>query len=62
MAVMNDIDRFHLVSDVVDRVPTLGSRAAYVKQHMREALSDHREYIRRHGDDMPDIRDWVWPY
>jgi xylulose-5-phosphate/fructose-6-phosphate phosphoketolase len=62
MAVMNDIDRFHLVSDVVDRVPSLGSRAAYVKQHMREALSDHREYIRRHGDDMPEIRDWVWPY
>jgi xylulose-5-phosphate/fructose-6-phosphate phosphoketolase len=62
MAVMNDVDRYHLVADVVDRVPGLGSRAAYVKQHMRGALSDHREYIRRHGDDMPEIRDWVWPY
>ena len=62
MAVMNDLDRFHLVADVVDRVPGLGSRAAYVKQHVRDALSDHREYIRRHGDDMPEIRDWVWPY
>jgi xylulose-5-phosphate/fructose-6-phosphate phosphoketolase len=61
MTVMNDLDRFHLVADVVDRVPGLGSRAAYVKQHVRDALGDHREYIRRHGDDMPEIRDWVWP-
>jgi xylulose-5-phosphate/fructose-6-phosphate phosphoketolase len=62
MTVMNDLDRFHLVADVIDRVPSLGSRAAYDKQHVRDALTDHREYIRRHGDDMPEIREWAWPY
>src|SRR5208283_544236 len=60
MCVMNDLDRFHLVMDVLDRVPGLASRAAYAKQAIRDALVDHREYIRVHGDDMPEIKRWTW--
>jgi xylulose-5-phosphate/fructose-6-phosphate phosphoketolase len=60
MCVLNDIDRFHLVSDVIDRVPKLGARAAYAKQAIRDRLIEHTEYIARHGDDMPDIVDWKW--
>jgi xylulose-5-phosphate/fructose-6-phosphate phosphoketolase len=62
MAVLNDLDRFHLVSDVVDRLPQLGSSCAYVKQRMAEQLTEHRMYIRRYGQDMPSIRDWRWPF
>jgi len=62
MCVMNDIDRFHLVMDVIDRVPALGDAAAYVKQEMRDCLVEHRAYIRAHGEDMPGIRDWRWPH
>jgi xylulose-5-phosphate/fructose-6-phosphate phosphoketolase len=61
MAVLNDLDRFHLVGDVVDRLPQLGSRCAYLKQRMAEQLTEHRMYIRRYGEDMPSIRDWRWP-
>ena len=60
MAVLNDLDRFHLVVDVVDRVPKLGYRAAYLKQAMRDKLVEHREYIERHGQDMPEILEWKW--
>ena len=60
MAVLNDIDRFDLVTDVIDRVPKLGYRAAYLKQLMRDKLIEHSEYIVRHGEDMPEIRDWRW--
>jgi xylulose-5-phosphate/fructose-6-phosphate phosphoketolase len=62
MAVLNDLDRFHLVEDVIDRVPKLGYQAAYVKQAMREKLIQHQAYITRYGEDMPDIRDWTWPF
>ena len=62
MAVMNDLDRFHLVADVVDRVPRLRQRAAYVKQYVRDRLIDHKEYICRYGEDMPEIRDWKWDW
>jgi len=60
MCVLNDIDRFHLVEDVVDRVAKVGARAAYVKQAMRDALIEHKQYIAAHGEDMPMVRDWRW--
>jgi xylulose-5-phosphate/fructose-6-phosphate phosphoketolase len=60
MVVMNDLDRFHLVGDVIDRVPSLGSRAAYLKQFVREKLIEHKHYIREHGEDMPQVREWRW--
>src|SRR5207302_10770013 len=60
MSMLNDLDRFHLVMDVIDRVPELGSRAAYVKQAMRDRLIDHKLYVQKHGDDLPEIRDWKW--
>jgi xylulose-5-phosphate/fructose-6-phosphate phosphoketolase len=62
MAVVNDIDRFHLVMDVADRVPQLGGHAVYLKQLMRDKRVEHKEYIVKHGDDLPAIRDWTWPY
>ena len=60
MVVMNDLDRFHLVVDVIDRVPALGPRAAYAKQSLRDKLLEHREFIERHGEDLPEIRNWKW--
>jgi xylulose-5-phosphate/fructose-6-phosphate phosphoketolase len=60
MCVLNEIDRFHLAADVIDRVPKLGARAAYAKQALREKLMEHRHYIERHGDDMPEIANWAW--
>jgi xylulose-5-phosphate/fructose-6-phosphate phosphoketolase len=62
MTVLNDLDRFHLVNDVIDRVPKLGARAAYVKQAMRDKLFSHKQYIEKYGDDLPEVRDWKWPY
>ena len=60
MVVLNDLDRFHLAGDVIDRVPGLGSRVAYFKQYLRDKLLDHTSYIHIHGEDMPEIRDWSW--
>jgi len=60
MVVMNDLDRFHLVGDVIDRVPSLGARVAYVKQFIRDKLIEHKNYVRKHGEDMPDVREWRW--
>jgi len=60
MCVLNDIDRFHLVMDVINRVAALGYRAAYLKQTMQNLLIDHSAYVRERGDDMPSVRDWVW--
>ena len=55
MVVLNDLDRFHLVEDVIDRLPQLGARAAYFKQAIHEKLIEHKQYIAKHGDDMPAI-------
>jgi len=60
MVVRNEMDRFHLVQDVIDRVPSLGSRFAHVKQLMAEKLVEHKLYICEHGDDLPLVRDWRW--
>jgi xylulose-5-phosphate/fructose-6-phosphate phosphoketolase len=61
MVVLNDLDRFHLVMDVIDRVPQLGPSAAYVKQALFEKLVEHKHYIARYGEDMPEVRNWKWP-
>lgn len=62
MAVLNDLDRFHLAGDVVDRVPRLQSIGSHFKQLLRNKLVDHKQYIQERGDDLPEIRDWTWPY
>jgi xylulose-5-phosphate/fructose-6-phosphate phosphoketolase len=60
MVVRNDLDRFHLAEDVIDRVPKLGASAAYVKQEIRDRLIEHTQYIQTYGDDIPEVRDWMW--
>jgi xylulose-5-phosphate/fructose-6-phosphate phosphoketolase len=62
MVMLNDLDRFHLVMDVIDRVPGLRSRAAHVRQQMEDERLRCRQHTREVGDDPPDVRDWVWPY
>ena len=62
MTVLNDLDRFHLAGDVIDRVPRLQRIGAHFKQFLRSKLVEHRQYIREHGDDMAQIRDWKWPH
>jgi xylulose-5-phosphate/fructose-6-phosphate phosphoketolase len=61
MVMLNDLDRFHLVMDVIDRVPGLGERAAALRQEMVDERLRHRAYTREHGDDPPELRDWTWP-
>ena len=60
MCVLNEIDRFHLVQDVIDRVPHFGPRAQYLRELMSNELVRHRDYIRAAGEDLPEIRDWAW--
>jgi xylulose-5-phosphate/fructose-6-phosphate phosphoketolase len=60
IAVMNDIDRFHLAADVVERVPRLRNTSAHFKQLLRDKLIDHKQYVMQHGDDMPEIKNWKW--
>ncbi|HYS02175.1 MAG TPA: phosphoketolase family protein [Candidatus Eisenbacteria bacterium] len=62
MVMLNDLDRFHLVMDVIDRVPGLGQQAGRLRQSMEDERLRHRLYTREHGEDAPDVRDWVWPY
>jgi xylulose-5-phosphate/fructose-6-phosphate phosphoketolase len=61
MVMLNDMDRFHLVIDVIDRVPGLAARAAHLRQDMVDERLRHRAYTREVGDDPPDVRDWTWP-
>jgi xylulose-5-phosphate/fructose-6-phosphate phosphoketolase len=60
MVVLNDLDRYHLVMDVIDRVPGLGSRAARVHQLMRDKRAAHHSYVRRYGVDLPEVAEWRW--
>ncbi len=62
MVMLNDLDRFHLVMDVIDRVPGLASRAGHIRQEMSDRRLEARQYTREHGEDMPEIRDWTWPH
>jgi xylulose-5-phosphate/fructose-6-phosphate phosphoketolase len=61
MLVLNNMDRFHLVMDVIDRVPGLGDRAAWLRQEMVDNRTRHWAYVREHGEDLPEVRNWVWP-
>jgi xylulose-5-phosphate/fructose-6-phosphate phosphoketolase len=61
MVMLNDLDRFHLVIDVIDRVPGLAPRAATLRQHMVDERLRHRAYTREHGEDPADVLDWTWP-
>jgi xylulose-5-phosphate/fructose-6-phosphate phosphoketolase len=61
MVMLNDLDRFHLVIDVIDRVPQLGERAAHLRQEMVDTRLRARAYTREQGDDPPEVRDWTWP-
>ncbi|MCX6143258.1 MAG: hypothetical protein NTZ35_08565, partial [Ignavibacteriales bacterium] len=60
MVVLNDLDRFHLTGDAIDRLPQLGSRASSARRTLHQKLLDHKEYIAAHGEDMPEIRNWKW--
>jgi xylulose-5-phosphate/fructose-6-phosphate phosphoketolase len=60
MTVLNEMDRFHLVIDAINRLPQTGSPGIYLKQKLQDKLTDHKQYIDRHGEDMPEIRDWTW--
>jgi xylulose-5-phosphate/fructose-6-phosphate phosphoketolase len=62
MTVMNELDRFHLAGDVVDRVPKLKNLGGHIKQLLRNKLVEHKQYIHEYGIDMPEILNWRWPY
>lgn len=62
MVVLNELDRFHLVLDVIDRLPQLETKIAYAKQMLEHKLIEHKHYIAQYGEDMPEIRNWQWPY
>ena len=59
MTVLNDLDRFHLVIDTIDRVPRR-EKGVYLKQHLKDELVEHKRFIDRHGRDLPEVRNWKW--
>jgi xylulose-5-phosphate/fructose-6-phosphate phosphoketolase len=58
--VLNDLDRFHLAEAAIDLVPGLGAQAGHLRQRLRDKLIEHREYVRKYGQDLPEVRDWQW--
>jgi xylulose-5-phosphate/fructose-6-phosphate phosphoketolase len=62
MTVLNDMDRFHLVMDAINRLPQIGARADHLRQQLKDKLVEHKEYIDKNGQDMPEIRNWTWPH
>lgn len=60
MTVLNDLDRFHLVMDTIDRLPQTGDKGLYLKQQLKDKLIEHKQYIARYGQDLPEIRNWKW--
>ena len=61
MTVLNDLDRFHLVMDTIDRLPQTGDKGIYLKQQLKDKLIEHKQYIDKNGQDLPEIRNWKWP-
>jgi xylulose-5-phosphate/fructose-6-phosphate phosphoketolase len=62
MTVLNELDRYHLAGDVIDRVARLSDVGAHFKQFLRDKLVEHKQYVREHGDDMPEVKNWIWPH
>ncbi len=62
MVVLNELDRYHLAIEAIERVPGLSVKAVAFKQRLRDKLIEHKLYVRKHGEDMPEVRDWTWPY
>jgi xylulose-5-phosphate/fructose-6-phosphate phosphoketolase len=60
MTVLNDLDRFHLVMDTIDRLPQTGNKGIFLKQQLKEKLIEHKQYIDTYGQEMPEIRNWKW--
>ena len=60
MTVLNELDRFHLVMDAINRLPRTGDKGIYLKQQLKDKLIEHKQYIEKHGEDMPEIRNWKW--
>ncbi|MEO8368998.1 MAG: phosphoketolase, partial [Candidatus Solibacter sp.] len=62
MTVLNDLDRFHLTMDAIDRLPQTGDRGHYLKRQLKDKLAEHKQYIDKHGQDLPEIRNWKWTW